>query len=72
MDSEHIVNKTTLVVVVLLTTIKTFYFLRVFTNLSFIVTMLTSVIFDLRVFFILYALIVSLMGLIFCVLGLGN
>lgn len=61
-----------MILVVLLTTIKTFFYLRVFKNLSFIVAMLIQVIFDLKVFLILYALIVTLMGLIICVLGLGN
>lgn len=61
-----------MIVVILLAIIKTFFYLRVFENLSYIVTMLKHVIYDLRVFLIFYFFMVYLFSLVFSVLGVGN
>lgn len=53
-------------------TMKTFFFLRIFSSLSYIVTMLTHVIYDLRVFLIFYFMLIYLFSLVFGVLGIGN
>lgn len=58
--------------VILLAIVKTFFYLRVFESLSYIVTMLKNVIYDLRVFLIFYFMVIFLFGLIFGVLGVGN
>ena len=60
------------IIVILMATIKTFFFLRIFSSLSYIVTMLTVVVYDLRVFLIFYFMLIYLFSLIIGVLGLGN
>lgn len=61
-----------IILVIILATIKTFFFLRIFKNLSYIVTMLTHVIYDLRIFLSFYILLLFMFSLIFGVLGLNN
>jgi hypothetical protein len=61
-----------MILIILLSIVKTFFFLRIFGSLSYIVTMLTNVIYDLRVFFIFYMSLIFLFSLIFGVLGIGN
>ena len=51
---------------------KTFFFLRIFDNLSYIVTMITTVIIDLKVFLIFYAILLFLFSMIFATIGLAN
>lgn len=51
---------------------KTFFFLRIFSSLSYIVTMITNVIYDLRIFGLFYAILLFLFALMFGVLGVGN
>ena len=61
-----------MIIIILLSIIKTFFFLRIFSSLSYIVTMLKNVMYDLRVFFIFYMSLIFLFSLIFGVLGIGN
>ena len=61
-----------MIIVILLAIVKTFFYLRVFESLSYIVTLLKHVIYDLRVFLIFYFMMIYLFGLIFGVLGIGN
>ena len=68
----HLFDKVIMILVILLAIVKTFFYLRVFESLSYIVTMLKNVIYDLRVFLIFYFMIIFLFGLIFGVLGVGN
>lgn len=68
----HLIDKTVMIMVILLAIVKTFFYLRVFESLSYIVTMLKNVIYDLRVFLIFYFMVIFLFGLIFSVLGVGN
>ena len=52
--------------------IKTFFFLRIFNDLSYIVTMINQVVYDLRVFLLFYQILIVLFSMIFAVLGVGN
>ena len=51
---------------------KTFFFLRIFEELSYIVTMLSCVIYDLRIFLLFYFIMIILFAQILAVLGLAN
>ena len=53
-------------------TVKTFFFLRVFPDLTPIVVMIQRVIYDLRIFLFFYTMMLFFFSLLFCVLGLGN
>lgn len=52
--------------------VKTFFFLRIFENFSYIVTMLTRVVIDLHVFLLFYTILLVFFSLIFAVIGVGN
>lgn len=56
----------------MLALMKTFFFLRIFNALSPIVTMLTSVIYDLRIFLFFYTILILLFSLLLGILGIGN
>jgi hypothetical protein len=64
--------KLLMIVTIFCAIFKTFFFLRIFSSLSYIVTMITNVIFDLRIFGLFYAILVYLFSLMFGVLGVGN
>jgi len=59
-------------VIFLIQIVKTMGMLKIFDPLSYIVTMLGNVIFDLRVFLLFYAIMVFLFSQVFNVLGLAN
>jgi hypothetical protein len=61
-----------MIVIVFLALIKTFFFLRIFTALSPIVTMLTNVIYDLRIFLFFYGILIVLFSLQLGIIGIGN
>ena len=61
-----------MILVVFMLLMKTFFFLRIFENMSYIVTMLRNVIYDLRIFGIFYAIITTLFSLLIGILGIGN
>lgn len=65
-------NKLVFILVILMAIIKTFFFLRIFGSLSYIVTMLTHVIYDLRIFLLFYFMLIFMFSLIFGVLGIGQ
>ena len=71
-DPFTLTSKLLMIIIILLSIIKTFFFLRIFSSLSYIVTMLKNVMYDLRVFFIFYMSLIFLFSLIFGVLGIGN
>ena len=52
--------------------IKTFNYLRIMKNLSYLTTMLRNVIFDLLPFGVLFVMLIFLISMTFCVLGAGN
>ena len=61
-----------MIFIILLAIIKTFFYLKIFGALSPIVTMLTNVIYDLRIFMLFYIILIVLFSLLLGVLGLGN
>lgn len=65
-------NKLVMIVLLLQQIMKTFFFLRIFERLSYIVTMLQVVISDLRVFLLFYSILIVIFAMIFAVLGIGN
>jgi len=67
-----LVSKILMITILFLALIKTFFFLRIFTALSPIVTMLTNVIYDLRIFLFFYSILIVLFSLQLGILGIGN
>lgn len=67
-----LVSKILMIVIVFLALIKTFFFLRLFTALSPIVTMLTNVIYDLRIFLGFYGILILMFSLHLGIIGIGN
>lgn len=61
-----------MILVVFMLLMKTFFFLRIFENMSYIVTMLRNVVYDLRIFLLFYAIITTLFSLLIGILGIGN
>jgi hypothetical protein len=51
---------------------KTFFFLRIFDAVSYIVTMLYTVMWDLKVFILFYFILIFLFSQIYSVFGLNN
>lgn len=68
----HFISKLIMAVIVTLAIRRTFNFLRIFSALSPIVTMLTNVIWQLRIFMTFYTILTLLFSLMYGVLGLGN
>ena len=60
-----IASKTVMMIVVLLQLTKTFFFMRIIMGFSYIVTMIISVIKDLRVFMIFFAILILMFSMIF-------
>lgn len=58
--------------VLLLALVKSLFFLRIFDNLSYLVTMIRSVIYDLRIFLIFYIILIFMFSLVMGVLGFQN
>lgn len=52
--------------------IKTFFFLRIFSQLSYIVTMMKNVFYDLRVFLLFYFILILMFSAVLGILRLGN
>jgi len=67
----HIVSRSIMCCIVLQLVNKTFFFLRIFPILTPIVVMITSVIYDLRIFLFFYFIMVAFFCLLYAVLGLG-
>ena len=67
-----IAARANMILVVFMLLMKTFFFLRIFKSMSFLVTMLRCVIYDLRIFLTFYAIITVLFSLFIDILGIGN
>ena len=52
--------------------IKSFFYLRIFQSLSYIVTMIYTVVADLKVFLLFFTILIVLFAQIFAVIGVGN
>ena len=67
-----LISKLLMIIIIMLALVKTFFFLRIFDALSPIVTMLTNVIYDLRIFLGFYTILIVLFSLLLGILGIGN
>jgi len=72
LTAYHVISKALMCLVVTLSIRRTFNFLRIFKALSPIVTMLTNVIWQLRIFLTFYFILTLLFSLMYGVLGIGN
>ena len=61
-----------MIAITLMMLIKTFFFLRIFQSLSFLVTMLAQCIIDLKVFILFYVILIFMFAIIFSILDLAN
>lgn len=59
-------------VILLMQILKSFFFLRIFQWLSYIVTMIYTVVSDLKVFALFFTILIVLFSMVFAVLGAGN
>ena len=64
--------KILMLIVIFTSIVKTFFFLRIFSNLSYIVTMLVGVIRDLRVMFMFFVILIFMYSNGFAVIGVAN
>lgn len=69
---NNVVSKSFMLMIIVVAVIKTFFFLRIFSALSPIVTMLINVIYDLRIFLFFYSILVFLFSLQIGILGVGD
>ena len=68
----HLVSKILMILIILLGLLRTFTFLKIVASLSPIVTMLTNVVYDLRIFLFFYLILTVLFSLLLGIIGLGN
>jgi hypothetical protein len=61
-----------MVMVVIMSLVKTFFFLRIFDEYSTVVTMLTTVIFDLKIFLFFFMILNMMFSLLIGIIGLAN
>ena len=61
-----------MILVTFLMLIKTFFFLRIFNNLSYIVTMMKRVFYDLRVFILCYSILILMFSAVLGILRYEN
>jgi hypothetical protein len=71
-DPQSLECKVVMIIISLLQIIKTFSYLRIFNNVSYIVTMLAQVTADLRVFGFFYFVLIFLFAQMYNVLGVSN
>ena len=71
-DPQSLECKIIMILISLLQIIKTFSYLRIFNNVSYIVTMLAQVTADLRVFGFFYFVLIFLFAQMYNVLGVSN
>jgi len=61
-----------MVTVIFMMLVKTFFFLRIFDEMSFLVKMIGQVMHDLKAFLIFYAIICFMFSMLFAVIDLDN
>lgn len=71
-DPQNFSNKVIMVILLLQQLIKSFFFMRIFDKLSYIVTMIYKVMKDLMVFMLFFFMLMVIFGMIFAVIGIGN
>lgn len=69
-DAFH--NKLLMTIILMMQITKTFFYLRIFESLSYIVTMIYQVISDLRVFGLFFTILIVLFSMVFAVIGVAN
>ena len=72
LNPDHLACKITMIVLLLMQLLKSFFYLRIFDSFSYIVTMISQVMIDLRVFMSFYVILIFVLSLIYAVIGLGN
>ena len=68
--THEFITKLVITILLMQQIIKTFKILRIFEQLSYIVSMLSTVIFDLRVFILFYSILIGFFSMVFAVIGL--
>jgi len=68
----NIYSKIVMIVVVYTSLIKTFYFMKIVQQFSYIVTMITSVIVDLRIFLLFFVVLILNFSMVFDVISRNN
>ena len=58
-------------VIVVLLVVKTLFFMRIYKSFTPIVIMMSKVIYDLRAFGVVFAVVILKFSLMFCVIGVG-
>jgi hypothetical protein len=69
---RKVMCKVFMLIIIFLGLLRTFTFLKIIASLSPIVTMLTNVVYDLRIFLFFYVILVVLFSLLLGILGIGN
>lgn len=69
---SDLICKILMILTITTSIIKTFFFLRVFSGLSYLVTMLFQVTNDLQVFLLFYVILIFCFSQYFSVLGIAN
>jgi hypothetical protein len=71
-ETDDFICKLLLVFTATCSIIKTFFFMRIFKNISYLVTMIFQVVVDLMPFMLFYFILIVFFSLYFGILGLGN
>jgi len=72
LDPRSLTCKIIMILIIFLGLLRTFTFLKIVASLSPIVTMLTNVVYDLRIFLFFYVILTVLFSLLLGIIGLGN
>ena len=72
LDPFQEVSKIIMICVIVLSIIRTFKFMRIFSDFSPIVTMLAQVVVDLQQFMLFYTILIALFSLLWGTIGMGN
>lgn len=72
LNPRSLTCKIIMIIIIFLGLLRTFTFLKIVAALSPIVTMLTNVVYDLRIFLFFYVILTVLFSLLLGIIGLGN
>ena len=62
-------SKVTLIIVILICLLKTFFFMRIVMSFSYIVTMIINVVYDLKVFLLFFGILIVMFSAVFDVIS---
>lgn len=68
-DTWGLLSKITIIFVILICLLKTFFFMRIIQSFSYIVTMIMSVVADLKVFMIFFTILILMFSMVFDVIA---